>query len=165
MDTVFILVFTRGVLVKIDPADRTPRETLEERLEKTPSNARCFAQGFYLMCWSIIESLMGTAHGADELGLCSHGLSCQAGTWGCYIGLCLRYGHIWTKIKSGPASKIFCKALWFVPCWRRHFDKRIFACKTWDAADADRAVARLNRATRARPIGTYLRAQFISVYL
>jgi hypothetical protein len=22
---------------------------------------------------------MGTAHGADELGLCSHGLACQAG--------------------------------------------------------------------------------------
>ena len=38
---------------------------------------------------------MGTAHGAEELGLCSHGLACQAGTWGRYIGFCLGYGHIW----------------------------------------------------------------------
>ena len=38
---------------------------------------------------------MGTAHGADELGLCPHGLACQAGAWGGYIGLCLGYGHIW----------------------------------------------------------------------
>jgi hypothetical protein len=40
---------------------------------------------------------MGTAHGAGELGLCPHGLACQAGTWGHYIGFCLGYGHIWTK--------------------------------------------------------------------
>ena len=40
----------KGELVKIDPTDRTPRETLEERLEKTPSNARCFAQGSPLVC-------------------------------------------------------------------------------------------------------------------
>jgi hypothetical protein len=42
---------------------------------------------------------MGTAHGAEELGLCPHGLACQAGTWGRYIGFCLLlvvgYGHIW----------------------------------------------------------------------
>ena len=38
---------------------------------------------------------MGTIHGADELGLCSHGLVCQAGAWGHYIGFCLGYGHIW----------------------------------------------------------------------
>jgi hypothetical protein len=25
---------------------------------------------------------MGTAHGAEELGLCPHGLACQAGAWG-----------------------------------------------------------------------------------
>jgi hypothetical protein len=37
---------------------------------------------------------MGTAHGAEELGLCSHGLACQAGAWGRYIGFCLGYGHI-----------------------------------------------------------------------
>jgi hypothetical protein len=30
--------------------DRFSRETLEERLEETPSNARCFAQGSSLMC-------------------------------------------------------------------------------------------------------------------
>jgi hypothetical protein len=33
---------------------------------------------------------MGTAHGAEELGLCSHGLACQAGAWGRYIGFCHR---------------------------------------------------------------------------
>ena len=48
---------------------------------------------------------MGTIHGADQLGLCSHGLACQASAWGHYIGFCLGYGHIWTKIKSGPAGK------------------------------------------------------------
>ena len=37
---------------------------------------------------------MGTAHGAEELGLCPHGLACQAGAWGRYIGFCLGYGHI-----------------------------------------------------------------------
>ena len=30
--------------------------------------------------------------------------------------------------------------------------KRIFVRKTWDAADADRGIARVNRATRARYI-------------
>jgi hypothetical protein len=38
---------------------------------------------------------MGTAHGAEELGLCFHGLACQAGAWGRYTGFCLGYGHIW----------------------------------------------------------------------
>jgi hypothetical protein len=38
---------------------------------------------------------MGTAHGAEELGLCPHGLACQAGAWGRYIGFCLGYSHIW----------------------------------------------------------------------
>jgi hypothetical protein len=37
---------------------------------------------------------MGTAHGAEELGLCPHGLAYQAGAWGRYIGFCLGYGHI-----------------------------------------------------------------------
>ena len=38
---------------------------------------------------------MGTAHGAEELGLCPHGLACQAGAWGRYTGFCLvEYGHI-----------------------------------------------------------------------
>jgi hypothetical protein len=47
------------------------------------------------MCWSILESLMGTVHGAEELGLCPHGLAFQAGAWGRYKGFCLGYGHIW----------------------------------------------------------------------
>ena len=51
------------------------------------------------------KSLMGTAHGAEELGLCPHGLAYQAGAWGGYIGFCQGYGHIWPKIKSGPAGK------------------------------------------------------------
>jgi hypothetical protein len=38
---------------------------------------------------------MGTTHGAEELGLCPHGLACQAGPWGRYIGFYLGYGHIW----------------------------------------------------------------------
>jgi hypothetical protein len=46
---------------------------------------------------------MGTAHGAEELGLCSHGYA--SGAWGHQIGFCPGYGHIWTKIKSGPAGK------------------------------------------------------------
>jgi hypothetical protein len=44
------LGYTKGVLFQIDTADRFSRETLEKRLEKTPSNARCFAQGSSLMC-------------------------------------------------------------------------------------------------------------------
>jgi hypothetical protein len=36
---------------------------------------------------------MGTAHGAEELGLRPHGLACQAGAWGRYIGVCLGCGH------------------------------------------------------------------------
>jgi hypothetical protein len=88
---------TKGKKKKIGTADRTPRETLEKRLEKTPSNARCFAHSSSLMCWSILESLIGTAHGAEELGLCPHGLACQAGAWGLYIRFCLGYGHICPK--------------------------------------------------------------------
>jgi hypothetical protein len=57
------------------------------------------------MCLSILESLMGTAHGAEELGLCPHGLACQAGAWGLYIGFCLGYGHIWgNPILERPAK-------------------------------------------------------------
>ena len=41
---------TKGITIQIGAVDRTPRETLEERLEKTPSNARCFAQDSSLMC-------------------------------------------------------------------------------------------------------------------
>jgi hypothetical protein len=53
---------------------------------------------------------MGTAHGAEELGLCPHGLACQAGAWGRYIGFCLRYDHIWPKIKSGLIWKIILRS-------------------------------------------------------
>jgi hypothetical protein len=42
---------------------------------------------------------MGTAHGAEELGLCFHGLACPAGASGRYIGFCQGYGHIW-KIQT-----------------------------------------------------------------
>jgi hypothetical protein len=41
---------------------------------------------------------MGTAHGANELGLCPHGLACQAGV-GPPHRFCLGYGHIW-KIQT-----------------------------------------------------------------
>ena len=42
---------------------------------------------------------MGTAHGAEELGL-----ACQAGAWGRYIGFCLGYGHIW-KIQTNKGRQ------------------------------------------------------------
>ena len=32
--------------------------------------------------WEFLQSLMGTAHGSEELGLCPHGLACRAGAWG-----------------------------------------------------------------------------------
>jgi hypothetical protein len=47
---------------------------------------------------------MGTAHGAEELGLCPHGLACQAGAWGRYIRFCLGYGHIW-KIQTNKGRQ------------------------------------------------------------
>jgi hypothetical protein len=59
---------------------------------------------------------MGTAHGAEELGLCSHGLACQAGTWGRYMGFCLGYGHIRENIKKkNESGKIFCEVHNFGP--------------------------------------------------
>jgi hypothetical protein len=67
---------------QIDATTWCPRETLKKRLEKTPSNARCFAQGSPLLFWPILECPMGTAHGAEELGLRSHGPACRAGAWG-----------------------------------------------------------------------------------
>jgi hypothetical protein len=60
---------------------------------------------------------MGTTYGAEELGLCYHGLACQAGAWGRYIGFCIGYGHIWkiqTSEKYLPA-KVFCEIHNFVP--------------------------------------------------
>jgi hypothetical protein len=53
---------------------------------------------------------MGTAHGADELRLCPHGLACQAGAWGRYIGFCLGYGHIW-KIQTNKSRQKYFAAL------------------------------------------------------
>jgi hypothetical protein len=58
---------------------------------------------------------MGTAHGAEELGLCSHGLACQVGAWGRYIGFCLGYGHIWPKSKVVRPAKILCEIHNFGP--------------------------------------------------
>jgi hypothetical protein len=40
----------KGKPIQIGYVDRISRETLEKRLEKTPNNARCFAQGSSLMC-------------------------------------------------------------------------------------------------------------------
>ena len=57
---------------------------------------------------------MGTAHGAEELGLCPHGHACLAGAWGRYIGFCLGYGHIWKNPKLKRPAKIFCEAHNFV---------------------------------------------------
>jgi hypothetical protein len=57
---------------------------------------------------------MGTAHGAEELGLCSHGLACQAGAWVRYMGFCRGYGHIWKNPNKYLPAKIFCEAHNFV---------------------------------------------------
>ena len=58
---------------------------------------------------------MGTAHGAEELELCSHGLACQAGAWGRYIGFCLGYGQIWGNPNNKGRQKYFCKTHNFAP--------------------------------------------------
>ena len=54
---------------------------------------------------------MGTAHGAKELGLCPHGLACQAGAWGRYIGFCLGYGHAGQKYYELDLEKYSAKAI------------------------------------------------------
>ena len=140
---------TKGKQIQIGYVDRFSRETLEKRLEKTPSNARCFAQGSSLMCWSILESLMGIAHGAEELRSCPHGLASQAGAWGHNIGLCLGYGHIWNQYYGLNLEKYSAR-----PITLSHDQilttKRFVASEAWDAGDADRGIARVNRATRAR---------------
>jgi hypothetical protein len=58
---------------------------------------------------------MGTAHGAEELGLCPHGHASQAGAWGRYMGLCLGYGHIRRKGLLKRPAKIFCEAHNVIP--------------------------------------------------
>ena len=50
---------------------------------------------------------MGTAHGAEEIGLRPHGLACQAGPLGRYIGFCLGYGHIWKTYYELDLEKYF----------------------------------------------------------
>jgi hypothetical protein len=52
---------------------------------------------------------MGTTHGAEELGLCPHGLACQAGAWGHYIGFCLGYygRSIWKIQTNNGRQKYF----------------------------------------------------------
>jgi hypothetical protein len=54
---------------------------------------------------------MGTAHGAEELGLCPHGLACQAGPSGRYIGFCIGYGHIWKIQYWEGRQKYFAKPI------------------------------------------------------
>jgi hypothetical protein len=74
---------------------------------------------------------MGTTHGAEELGLCSHGHACQAGAWGRNHRVLPR---IWPYLRNGllgMPEKIFCQANNFVLC---NFDKLIFACEWRDAA-------------------------------
>jgi hypothetical protein len=67
------------------------------------------------------------------------------------------------KSKVIRPAKIFCEAHNFVPRW--NFDKRIFAAESWDAADADRGIVRVNRATHAQAIGEYFCVHFSVVYL
>ena len=91
--------------------------------------------------------------------------------WACLPGRRLGPLHmvlhrIWPyqrKILRNGSGKIFCEAHNFVSSW--NFDERLVAFKAWDAGDADRGIARVNRATRARAIGTCLRSHFGSVYL
>ena len=49
---------------------------------------------------------MGTAHVAEELGLCSHGHACQAGAWGRHHRvmpwLCLGIGHTLLAFSNWP---------------------------------------------------------------
>ena len=54
---------------------------------------------------------MGTAHGAEELGLCPHGLACHAGARGHYIGFCLGYGHIWKIQTNNDRQKYYAKPI------------------------------------------------------
>jgi hypothetical protein len=86
--------------------------------------------------------------------------------WACLPGWRLGPLHrvlprIWPyqrKILRNGSGKIFFEAHNFGPWW--DFGKLIFAFKTWNAADADCGTAQVNRATRGRAIGTYLRTHF-----
>jgi hypothetical protein len=97
---------------------------------------------------------MGTAHGAEELGLRPHGHACLAGAGGRYIGFCPGYGHIW-KIQYWKGRQKYSAS----PITLSHdgiLTNGFFFYKAWDTGDADRGIRRVNRATRARAIGTYL---------
>jgi hypothetical protein len=54
---------------------------------------------------------MGTAHGVEELGLCPHGLACQAGAWGRCMWFFLGYGHIWEIQTNKGRQKYFAKPI------------------------------------------------------
>ena len=45
---------------------------------------------------------MGTANGAEELGLCSHGLASQAGAWGHYMGFSLKKVDVDASLAGTP---------------------------------------------------------------
>jgi hypothetical protein len=95
---------------------------------------------------------MGTAHGAEELGLCPHGLDCQAGAWGRYTGFCLgygsRYGHIWKTYYELDLEKYSARPITLAH--NEILTNEILESKAWDAGDADCGIARVNRATRGR---------------
>jgi hypothetical protein len=58
---------------------------------------------------------MGTAHAAEELGLCSHRHACQVGAWVRHQRVMPR---IWPYLRNGSLkrpAKIFCKAPTFAP--------------------------------------------------
>ena len=45
---------------------------------------------------------MGTAYGAEELGMCSHGRACQAGVYGHYIGFSLEKVAVDANLAGTP---------------------------------------------------------------
>jgi hypothetical protein len=58
------------------------------------------------MCGPIVEGPMGTAHGAEELGLCSHGRACHAGVYGHYIGFSLKKVAVDASLAGTPMETI-----------------------------------------------------------
>jgi hypothetical protein len=74
-----------------------------------------------------LESLMGTAHGAEDLGRCSHGLACPGRGLGPVHRVLPRIWPYLAKKKSKVVrpAKRFCYAHNFVT--QRYFDKQICA--------------------------------------
>jgi hypothetical protein len=78
---------------------------------------------------------MGTAHGAEELGLCPHGLACQAGAWGRYHTVLPRiwpylekyYGLNLEKYSARPITLSYDGILtnWFLRVKRGTLEMRI----------------------------------------